>query len=155
GYDRGHMAPSYGIDTRYGRDAQVETYLMSNITPQIPLLNRYLWKDLEMMIAKRWADELEEVWVYTGPVFLGERDTLTSGVEIPDAFYKILADETEQGTFRVLCFLVPAKPVPDSPLEQFLVPVDSVEALTGFDFFEQWPDDWEQTLETRAAGALW
>jgi endonuclease G len=154
GYDRGHMAPSYGIDTRYGRTAQEETYLMSNITPQIPLLNRYAWKDLEMMVAKKWAEELEEVWVFTGPVYVGSRDTLESGVEIPDAFYKMVADETAGG-FRVLCFLFPGKTAPDTPLDAFLVPVDSVEALTGLDFFEQWPDAWEQQLETQAAGGLW
>ena len=33
GYDRGHMAPNYAIGTRYGHEAQRETFLMSNIVP--------------------------------------------------------------------------------------------------------------------------
>ncbi|MFC1467798.1 DNA/RNA non-specific endonuclease, partial [Verrucomicrobiota bacterium] len=33
GFDRGHMAPNYAIATRYGRTAQKETFLMSNIIP--------------------------------------------------------------------------------------------------------------------------
>jgi len=51
GYDRGHMAPNYGIATRYGREAQLETFLMSNVIAQNSLVNRHLWKDLEMRVA--------------------------------------------------------------------------------------------------------
>lgn len=39
GYDRGHMAPNYAIATRYGQEAQKETFLMSNIVPQLGNLN--------------------------------------------------------------------------------------------------------------------
>ena len=47
GYDRGHMAPNYAIGTRYGHEAQRETFLMSNIAPQAPDLNRIWWRVLE------------------------------------------------------------------------------------------------------------
>ena len=47
GYDRGHLAPNYGIATRYGAAAQKETFLMSNIAPQRHALNAGLWQDLE------------------------------------------------------------------------------------------------------------
>ena len=33
-FDRGHMAPNHAIATRYGREAQLETFLMSNVCPQ-------------------------------------------------------------------------------------------------------------------------
>ena len=44
GFDRGHMAPNYAIGTRYGHGAQRETFLMSNISPQAPDLNRSWWR---------------------------------------------------------------------------------------------------------------
>ena len=90
GYDRGHMAPNYAIATRYGREAQLQTFLMSNICPQTPQLNRQIWKRLEQRIAK----DMEEVWVVTGPIFDDDIEKLVSGVEIPDAFYKIIADDS-------------------------------------------------------------
>jgi len=34
GYDRGHMAPNYAISNVYGREGQLDTFVMSNITPQ-------------------------------------------------------------------------------------------------------------------------
>ena len=44
GYDRGHMAPNYAIATRYGKKAQLQTFLTSNITPQKHTLNDGIWK---------------------------------------------------------------------------------------------------------------
>ena len=43
GYDRGHLAPNYAIASVYGREAQRQTFLMSNMSPQRPRLNRQLW----------------------------------------------------------------------------------------------------------------
>src|ERR1041385_6747662 len=39
GYDRGHMAPSYAMGTRFGKAAQDESFLMSNMCPQLHSLN--------------------------------------------------------------------------------------------------------------------
>jgi len=33
GYNRGHCAPNYAIAVCYGAQAQLETFLMSNILP--------------------------------------------------------------------------------------------------------------------------
>lgn len=52
GYDRGHMAPNYVIAICYGTDAQRETFLMTNIVPQRPQLNRQVWEELESTEAK-------------------------------------------------------------------------------------------------------
>jgi hypothetical protein len=34
GYDRGHMAPNWGVSICYGRAAQVQTFLLTNVIPQ-------------------------------------------------------------------------------------------------------------------------
>ncbi|MEY3583912.1 MAG: Nuclease precursor [Verrucomicrobiota bacterium] len=47
GYDRGHLSPNYAISVCYGEEAQKETFLLSNIVPQLHALNAGLWKDLE------------------------------------------------------------------------------------------------------------
>lgn len=55
GYDRGHMAPNHAIATRYGQEAQLETFLMSNVCPQRPDLNRRVWQSLEAIEADDYA----------------------------------------------------------------------------------------------------
>ncbi|MBM4152862.1 MAG: DNA/RNA non-specific endonuclease, partial [Kiritimatiellaceae bacterium] len=92
GYDRGHVAPNFAIATRYGPEAQKETFLMTNIMPQDPLINRYLWQKLEHRIAKEYGRYFEEIWVTTGPIFTRPVKRLPTGIAIPSAYYMIVAD---------------------------------------------------------------
>jgi len=154
GFDRGHMAPNYGIATRYGVKGQLETFFMTNIVPQTPTLNRQLWRRLEERIARHYANEYEEVWVVTGPVYDAQQQTLFSGVEIPDGFFKIVLDEDE-GTVRVLAFVLPHRVSGNERLNRFLTNVDEVEQLTGLDFFSELPDQIEDPLESVVASQLW
>lgn len=154
GYDRGHMAPNFGIATRYGRDAQIETFTMSNVIPQTPSVNRYLWKDLEMRVARKYGRFFSEIWVITGPVFEGDIQTLESGVPIPTAYYKILVDEYK-GELRALAFLVPKDPRDFARIKKCLVSIDEVEALTHLDFFPELPDEIEKELESENPSRLW
>ena len=154
GYDRGHMAPNYGIATRYGPEAQKETFLMSNIIPQNPVVNRHLWKDLEMRVAKRYGHYFGEVWVVTGPVFQGEIKKLDSGVPVPSAYYKIIVDE-RNGELRVLAFMVPRNVPPYTRIKTCLVSIDEIEQLTDLNFFPGLPAEAEAELESERATRLW
>ena len=48
-YDRGHMVPNHAIATRFGPDEQRKTFLMTNIAPQSPALNRGPWREMEQI----------------------------------------------------------------------------------------------------------
>lgn len=154
GYDRGHMAPNYGIATRYGREAQLETFLMSNVIPQNPSVNRHTWKDLEMRVAKRYGRYCGEVWVLTGPIFQGEIKKLDSGIPVPSAYYKIIVDE-HKGNLRALAFVVPRFVPSYTRMKSFLVSIDDVELFTDLDFFPDLPDPVEAELESECATRLW
>ncbi len=154
GYDRGHLAPNYAIATRYGQEAQRETFLMSNIAPQSPDLNRIWWRVLEEKEANDFAVRLERVWVLTGPVFDQRIERLASGVEIPDAFYRIILDE-ENGAPRVLAFLAPQTITGKEPLAQFLISVREVERQTGLDFYPELPKEVQDRMESAKAERLW
>ena len=154
GYDRGHMAPNYAIATRYGHEAQRETFLMSNITPQSPDLNRIWWRVLEEKEANDFAVRLERVWVTTGPVFAGEGRKLLSGVDVPTAFYRIILDE-ENGQPRVLAFIAPQTVTGHEPLAQFLTSVREIERQTGLDFYPELPKEVQDRMETVKVGRLW
>lgn len=152
GYDRGHMAPNYAIATRYGVEAQEETFLMSNIVPQSPGLNRGIWRELESLVAD-WSQQYEEVWVVTGPIYDQTAEYLDSGVEVPDAFYKVLMDVTERNRIQTLAFVLPQSG--GDSLRDFLVSVDKVESWTGLDFFPELPDDAEVVIEAQVPTRLW
>lgn len=163
GYDRGHMAPNHAIATRYGREAQLETFRMSNIVPQKPALNRQVWRRLEELEADRYSVSLDGVWVITGPIFDDDRQFLKKGqprIDIPDAFFKVIVDEVavdESGApgTRVLAFIVPQDVAGDEPLGEFLVSVDWIEEKAGLDLMPDLADDVETTIESGVADALW
>lgn len=158
GYDRGHMAPNYAMSHLYGREGQVDSFLMSNVTPQKAKLNQQLWQHLEETEIKHFAKIFGKVWVITGPVFSGGVERLSSDwlVEIPDAFYKIYITEAAPGKAPVaLAFLVPQTVNGKEPLAQFVTSIDAIEAQTGLDFFAQLDDRTEAALEAAVLPQAW
>lgn len=157
GYDRGHMAPNHAISLLYGKQAQIETFLMTNITPQKPSLNQKLWQRLEEIELESFTSKFKEVWVYTGPLFDEKTTHLKSSrfVEIPDAFYKIYAGIEENGTIKVLAVIVPQNAKTNDRIEKYIVSIDEVERRSGFDFLHQLEDSLEIILEKEIDLAPW
>ena len=154
GYDRGHMAPNYAIAICYGSQAQLETFLMSNIVPQRPNLNRRVWENLEQTEIKEYAQRYRQLWVIDGPVFKPGARRLRHGVEVPDACYKIMVEE-ERGRPKVLAFIMPEEVAGTESPAQFLSSVSEVEKETGLDFFSELPSDLQRKLEAETARAMW
>lgn len=155
GYDRGHMAPNYAIGKGYGERAQMETFLMSNIVPQKPNLNRRIWREIEQIIANDYVENFREIWVITGPIYEGSVHRLPSGVAVPTSFYMILADVTDKDELRLLGFIIPQEVEARADPASFLVSVDEIEAKTQIDFFALLNDTLENTLEQAAPVRLW
>lgn len=154
GYDRGHMAPNYGIAVCYQGQAQLETFLMSNIIPQKPNLNRKVWEHLEEREIKTYAQNFGTVWIITGPVFDKQPARLSSGIAVPAKCFKIIIRE-ENGQQKVLAFEMPQDVTGNEQLNKFLTSVRDVEANTGLDFLNELPDDVEGRIETEKPVAMW
>lgn len=155
GYDRGHMAPNYLMAQVYGPEAQRASFRMTNIVPQRPRLNRELWQRIEEVEVDYWARWFGELWVFTGPVFDDRPQFMSSGVEIPDGFYKILLDVDRAGKPRVIAFLVPQNVRGDAALDALVVSVDDIEKISGFDFFSELDDVVETALEASTPDHHW
>lgn len=157
GYDRGHMAPNHAISILYGKEAQYETFLMTNITPQKPSLNQKLWQQLEEKELEAFAPKLKALWVYTGPLFDAKVTRLKSSyfVEIPDAFYKMYVGIEEDGTLRTLAFILPQNAKATDRLEKYAVSIDEVERRSGFDFLHELEDEIEEALEKKVDVKAW
>ena len=153
GYDKGHMAPNYAIGSRYGTNAQLETFLLSNICPQTPRLNRGIWKSLESLVANQFAQK-RGVWVVTGPLY-GNRPTfIKERIKKPCAFFKIIIALNKENQPEALAFIIPQNECSGN-LENYLVNIDTIEALSGINFFSDLPDDIEDKLESQKACGFW
>ena len=157
GYDRGHMAPNHAIALCYGKQAQAQTFLMSNITPQKPTLNQKLWQRLEAMEIDEFLPKFKTLWVYTGPIFNEEAKKLKNSfiVEIPVAFYKIYIGIQEDGTMKSLAFMIPQNAKPYDSLEKYLVSIDEIEAASGLDFLPNLEKNQEIHLEKQKSVTGW
>jgi endonuclease G len=156
GYDRGHLAPNYAISRLYGKKAQVETFLMTNIVPQKPNLNRKIWQRLEEAAVDHFTKQFSRVAVITGPVFDQDIQRLDSWVEIPDGFYKIFVGINTQGKAEsMLAFLMPQTVQGNESLNAFVVSVDKVEEVTGYNFFSELDDQEEAKLESLEIDPRW
>jgi endonuclease G len=149
------MAPSDNIGSRYGCPAQNETYRMSNIAPQIPMLNQKPWGGLENL-EKTYSTSFTQIWVITGPIFDPVwLNRLCSGVEIPIAFYKIIIRDSN-GTPDVLAVIFIQDTKPGVRLSSLVRTVREIEQLTGINFMAELPDVLENAIETtRATDVSW
>ncbi|EPF7978062.1 DNA/RNA non-specific endonuclease [Vibrio harveyi] len=149
GYDRGHLAPSATMD--FTRESMKQSFLMSNMSPQLPGFNRVGWRVLEEHV-RDLANEYNELYVVTGPIYQGNEGTIGNGVVIPSAFYKVILDPSFD---EAIAFIVPHRDVSSSELANFITTIDEVERQTGLDFFAQTPDSIEDNMESVKWEEMW
>ena len=136
GYDRGHLAPS--ADFRWSPIALSESYFYSNMSPQLPELNREKWAELENIIRDYVLFNKEAVYVVTGPVLHDSLPTMKNDgreneVSIPEMYFKVIIDNSG-GKKRGVAFLVPNGNC-TYPIMSYATSIDVVERLTGLNFF--------------------
>lgn len=88
GYDRGHLCPA--ADRSASVQLMRQTFVMANIAPQSPKLNRGDWKKTEIY-CRNAALIYDSIHVLAIPVFL-DRDTSFVGghrLAVPHAFIKV------------------------------------------------------------------
>ncbi|GGH34794.1 endonuclease [Mangrovimonas yunxiaonensis] len=151
GYDRGHLCPA--ADREFDYDLYTETFFTSNISPQEHSFNSGIWNRLEQKV-RYWASRYDGVYVVTGGVFTNNMKTIgQERVAVPKQFFKIVLDYN-QNKPKVLAFLMPHKNS-DGPLYRFVVSVDSLETLTGIDFFPELEDRIEAEIEASDSYKNW
>lgn len=144
GYDRGHLAPAGSM--KLNHESMSESFYMSNISPQLPGFNRGIWKRLEGKV-RYWANANDSIFVVTGPILDSPIDTIgPNNVFVPRAFYKtVLA--FKDGKAMGIAFLLPHEKS-DKSLYSFATSIDSIEALTGIDFYCDLELKTQQKIET-------
>lgn len=185
GFARGHLAPfgvmggdrdgdgELAPNDDFDNDTVFQANFMTNIAPQHHEAfngSGGLWFELERKIQDEWVTELgREVFVFAGCVVgPGEHEMVgpDNDILVPPMFFKIVILAPEQdGPLeeneviddmpRVLAFLFPHQRIPHGDLEDYLVTVDVIEALTGLDFFNELADSVQAVLEDTDTIANW
>ncbi|MCZ2101303.1 MAG: DNA/RNA non-specific endonuclease [Chitinophagales bacterium] len=140
GYTRGHLVPAG--DMAFDSTAMRETFLMSNMSPQLRQLNNGIWRELEENV-RDWAYKADSLYVISGPILKHPIKTIgrKNKVTVPSAFYKVLLDNKGPEK-KAIGFIIPHE-LSEKSLETYMVSVSDVEALTGLKFFEQMPNSEE------------
>ena len=157
GYDRGHLSPNYAISVCYGEEAQKETFLLSNVVPQLHALNAGLWKDMEQRVVRRYVERYGIVWVQVGPVFTSPAEKKVGRLPVPSSFWMVISEyEEAQHGIRAIAYLVPHEEKwRDAELTRYVVSIRRIEQLTGLDFFPKLPKATQDRLESTAAPRAW
>jgi len=129
-----------------------ESFMMTNIVPQKPAFNRFIWKVNEKLI-REWAKEGNILYIITGPV-LTDVPFFTFGankVSTPTRYYKAVLDVNGK---RAIGFLFRSNTA-NGAAKSFAVSVDELEKATGLDFFPSLPDDLENEVEKSTDFSKW
>lgn len=152
GYDRGHMAPAG--DMKWDSVAMDQCFLFTNMCPQLHSLNGGTWAKLEDK-CRVWARVDSAIVIICGPVLTPEPDEFIgeSQVAVPKAFFKVIASPYANPP-RGIGFIMPNGTVPGG-MQAAAVTIDSVEALTGHDFFVTLPDSIQNIIESQCRFQKW
>lgn len=143
GFDRGHLVASANkLETEIQNS---ETFLLSNMSPQVPNFNNGIWKKLEKAVRKLDSNKkVFETYVISGPLFYFDQEVVMIGdqdedikvtLPIPHAFFKSVLTERNTGTIYMWSFIIPNKES-DDDLESFLVETSKVEKISGLLLWE-------------------
>ncbi|UPA17898.1 DNA/RNA non-specific endonuclease [Borrelia puertoricensis] len=133
GYDRGHIVSS--ADMSFSKDAMLDTYFLSNISPQQREFNSGIWLKLEQLVRK-WAILKEKIYIVSSGIltenkgFIGKNKIL-----VPKNFYKIILSLNNNKFYDILAFIIPNEKAKDSELRNYVVNVNLIEEKTKIDFF--------------------
>jgi endonuclease G len=148
GYDKGHLANN--ADMAWDLNVDKESFLLSNMAPQIHPFNAGIWEELETNV-RGWAfNRQHTMQVYTGPIYGPQDKTIgPNKVVVPHAFYKIVIDTA---TKEEMDFEFPHQALSiKNDMTPYLVPESKIEKDTGITFpvpgnkavaaKSVWPDD--------------
>lgn len=162
GFDRGHLCPSDDRDrTIADNDA---TFLLANIIPQAPNLNRGAWADLEAY-CRKVAEAGNELYIIAGVrgkagigTNGGKSFTLDNGkMVVPESIWKVIVilpvgnDDVNRinEQTRVIAVNIPNKQtILDTRWGEYRLSVDDLEKITGYDFLSNLPVAVQKTLES-------
>lgn len=157
GYDKGHAAPDG--DLSWDQQVEYESFLMTNMYPQLGGLNRGIWKLLETNI-RGWAVQQNQSFtIYVGGLYKlpPNSKVIGNGIVVPEAFYKIVINNQ---TGQYAGWLFPHIGGQGNDLTKIRAPISQIENMAGIQFKfpkngvelqpgQEWPIDYAALTNTK------
>lgn len=152
GFDRGHLAPA--ADMKWSAKAMRESFYFSNICPQNKNLNKGVWNSLEQK-SRQWSMKYDTLLIVAGPVIQKDMRRLGKNrVGVPSHFYKVICTMSD-GNYEGIGFLFENTEHKNVSLIDYAIPIDSVEKVTGIDFFYLIPERKQKKMESEINISKW
>lgn len=161
GYQRGHLCAS--ADRLFSKDANGQTFYLSNMSPQTGPFNVDDWGDLENQV-RNWGRNSsfrDTLFVVKGGTIAEGQTlgTIGSGVAVPKYYFMALLCKkysSGQNTYQAIGFWVEHKSYGgNADLRSWAVSIDELEEKTGIDFFCNLPDRVEIPVEQTCNPGNW
>lgn len=161
GYDRGHICPSY--DRQNSKEANEQTFYLSNMQPQINGFNAGVWLNMENQLhdpKKGWNTSTfrDVLYVCKGGTIDNNSQILgyTNNKYATGTYNKLLVPKyffaailaVKNGKYKAIGLWFEHKKNSDKVLSNYVVSIDELEKLTGIDFFCNLPDSIENKVES-------
>ena len=150
GFDHGHIVAS--ADRQYSREANRQTFFLTNMQPQRNVFNSGIWMVMEGQV-RSWnrSGFRDTLYVCKGGTIDSPeniRQTLSNGLIVPRYFFMALLCKNREG-YKALGFWVEHLDADhtNDPLSMYVVNIRELEQLTGIDFFCNLPDEVEEHVE--------
>lgn len=155
GYSRGHLVASE--DRVATKEANMQTFYYSNMSPQLAEHNGGVWSRLEAKV-RSWGrnNQMRRV------IYVAKGGTIAEGqikaervkgrIVVPMYYWMALLAVDQVGEYHAIGFLTEHRAYDrkEENLKSLAMSIDDLEAFTGLDFFHNLSDDLEQRVEAFA-----
>ena len=128
GFDQGHLAPN--ADMSFSAVGAKESFILSNMSPQYPGVNRGVWKQLESTVRALTFQTKHPLTIYAGDIWppANAKAIGPNKVVVPDALWKVVVDNNTKMSYA---YMIPNREGLSTNISAFQVNVASVEKATG------------------------
>lgn len=159
GYDHGHICPS--ADRLNSSEANIQTFYMTNMQPQVHGFNAGVWSNMENKL-REWGRRnnysfADTLYICKGGTIdnASQYTTIKGNFIVPKYFYMAVL-RVKDGQYNAIGFWVEHQNNGDTNLAKYAVTIKELEEKTGIDFFHNLPDGVERIVESRAINKnLW
>ena len=162
GYDHGHICPN--ADRKYSKEANRQTFYLTNMQPQRNHFNAGIWLAMENKLTKTWwpTSVGDTLYVVKGGTIDSEENIIEyicnkrranspqkGFIPVPKYFFMALLYKSKTGSYKAMAFWVEHlnEDHSNDPLGNYVINIDELERRTGIDFFCNLPDDIENEVE--------
>jgi endonuclease G len=155
GYDRGHITPS--ADRTRNEADNSSTFLMTNMMPQVPEVNRGVWGDLKEY-CRELVQQGKELYIIAGPVGRNGSIGRKQKIAVPAKNWKVIVVLDRPGlgmqgvnaNTRTIAVMMPnSGSVKGKGSKSFRVSVTRVERDTGLNFLSNVTPQLQQVIESK------